>query len=894
MKHEDTGRTTYLAARIRSGVRWRPPRYLELWVAFVMTLIAVPGAFAGGAREGELPELAMPPQPRQYISPVNEDGVADELRLPFSEVVVPPEDRVIVSYTLQVFDARGALVWSQEDRETTRVGFFGNLFGRRPPSVPIPETLSWDGTYRDSALGPDGAPAADGDYTYQLVITDDTGAAARTPPFNVTVDNTPPELFAGPEADPSVFSPNGDGVRDVLRIRQTGSREVAWETRILAADGALVWQETHASPVPADPRYDVPPPEELLWDGRGSDGRALPEGLYRYEVASTDRAGNSFVLEAGFPIRLSLSAGDVVLRASGDPPAFSPNGDASKDRLPIDVEILEPEGIESWLFEVARAEDGLTLVSREGDGAPPAQMDFDGLTAGGRALPEGEYQALLSVTYDNGTVVLSPPLSFLVDVTPPGVSLSVDTEPRGTDPQEAVVFGGDEKSGVRFDLVVEEGVEWLVRIDGPPEAPEALSLAEMGVGPGVSSLLWRGQGPDAGELPDGVYRIHLEGVDAAGNLGTSGRVTIRKDTRPTPIDLEIEGAVVTPNDDGVDDTVAIVPIVEVTDSIEEFHLEIRNERGQIVRSTYLREPFSLFEWPAENNIGQTVAEGSYTVDFQVIYENGNRPRISGAGPILVDLATAREPTTPPNIRMTLFPVPFSPDDDGIDDELSIRLEASSLRPLAGWELTIADPTGRPFVEYGGEGAPEPLILWDGRSPDGELVQSAQEYQATFAAWDTDGNRSEETKGVGVDILVIREGDRLRINIPSITFAPFTADLFAVELDELEQNLSTLRRLADILMRFPDYQILIEGHAAHLYTAEGPAKRREQTEVLIPLSSDRAEEVRQALIILGIDRDRMRAEGIGGARPVVPHEDQNNRWKNRRVEFILERGDPGGS
>lgn len=867
--------------------------YLLAFAAAVF-LLAPAGLFAGGAREGELPELAMPPQPRQYISPANEDGVSDELRLPFSEVVVPPEDRVIVSYTLQVFDASGAVVWSEEDRRTTRVGFFGNLFGRRPASVPIPETLSWDGTYRDSALGPDGETASDGDYTYQLVITDDSGAAARTPPFNVTVDNTPPALFTGPEADPSVFSPNGDGVRDVLRIRQTGSREAAWETRILGDDGAVVWEETHASPVPGDPRYDVPPPEELLWDGRGSDATALPEGVYRYEVASTDRAGNRFVLEAGFPIRLSLSAGDVLLSAPGDPPAFSPNGDGSKDRLPMDVDILEPEGTESWLFEVARAEDGLTLVSRAGDGDPPARIDFDGLTVGGRALPEGEYRALLSVTYDNGTVVVSPPLALRVDLTPPAASLSVDTEPRGTDPQEAIVFGGDEKDAVRFDLVVEDGVDWQVRIDGPPEAPETLSLNDIGIGAGLSSVLWRGRGPEAGELPDGVYRIHLEATDSAGNLGTSARVTIRKDTRATPIGLEIDGSVVTPNEDGVDDTVAIRPTVEVADGIEEFHLEIRNERGQIVRSTYLREPFSLFEWPGENNVGQTVAEGSYTVDFRVIYQNGNRPRISGAGPILVDLSTAREPTTPPNIRMTLSPVPFSPDDDGIDDELSIRLEASSLRPLAGWELTIADPTGRPFVEYGGDGPPEPLILWDGRNAEGELVQSAQAYEATFAAWDTDGNRSEETRAVGVDILVIRDGDRLRINIPSITFAPFTADLFAVELDELEQNLATLRRLAGILMRFPDYQILIEGHAAHLYTAEGAAKRREQTEVLVPLSSDRAKEVRQALIILGIDRDRMRAEGIGGARPVVPHEDQNNRWKNRRVEFVLERRAPGPS
>jgi flagellar motor protein MotB len=29
-------------------------------------------------------------------------------------------------------------------------------------------------------------------------------------------------------------------------------------------------------------------------------------------------------------------------------------------------------------------------------------------------------------------------------------------------------------------------------------------------------------------------------------------------------------------------------------------------------------------------------------------------------------------------------------------------------------------------------------------------------------------------------------------------------------------------------------------------------------------------------------------GVGGKDPLVPHSDLENRWKNRRVEFILEK------
>ncbi|MDA3811775.1 MAG: hypothetical protein PF518_15760 [Spirochaetaceae bacterium] len=55
---------------------------------------------------------------------------------------------------------------------------------------------------------------------------------------------------------------------------------------------------------------------------------------------------------------------------------------------------------------------------------------------------------------------------------------------------------------------------------------------------------------------------------------------------------------------------------------------------------------------------------------------------------------------------------------------------------------------------------------------------------------------------------------------------------------------------------------------------------------MPLSSLRAESIRDALILRGIDGARMSTTGRGGYDPLVPHSDLINRWKNRRVEFIL--------
>jgi len=53
-----------------------------------------------------------------------------------------------------------------------------------------------------------------------------------------------------------------------------------------------------------------------------------------------------------------------------------------------------------------------------------------------------------------------------------------------------------------------------------------------------------------------------------------------------------------------------------------------------------------------------------------------------------------------------------------------------------------------------------------------------------------------------------------------------------------------------------------------------------------LSEKRAITVLKYLTSLGIPASRMDSDGMGGKEPLVPHSDLENRWKNRRVEFIL--------
>ena len=85
--------------------------------------------------------------------------------------------------------------------------------------------------------------------------------------------------------------------------------------------------------------------------------------------------------------------------------------------------------------------------------------------------------------------------------------------------------------------------------------------------------------------------------------------------------------------------------------------------------------------------------------------------------------------------------------------------------------------------------------------------------------------------------------------------------------------------------FPEREIVIEGHAVHLTTGED-TRELEQEQTLLPLSQDRAGVVKDALVERGVPEEMLSTNGLGGDEPIVDHTNEEERWKNRRVEFEI--------
>lgn len=114
-------------------------------------------------------------------------------------------------------------------------------------------------------------PPAPGVYEVQLLARDRAGNV-RTRRAFFNYNNRP--LLADISREPALFSPNGDGVLDTVRVRYRTTAPTSVELRILDSSGQVVRrvQRTHPS--------EGSEPWEWVWDGRDDTGERVADGRY--------------------------------------------------------------------------------------------------------------------------------------------------------------------------------------------------------------------------------------------------------------------------------------------------------------------------------------------------------------------------------------------------------------------------------------------------------------------------------------------------------------------------------------------------------------------------------------------------------------------------------------
>ncbi len=759
---------------------------------------------------------------KSYFSP-NDDMILDSLL--FSIGV--PVTKGIERWNLTILDVNGNNI-----RTFTGEGT-------------IPGEKNFDG--RDNS----GIRLEEGVYKSRLEVLYRNGnnPNAESPKFYIDV--TAP--VASLKSSSQIFSPNGDNLKDEITFYQETTNETIWTGVVRSEKGDVIKEYQWLTA--ADPVAE--------WNGTLSDGRLAPDGNYSYQLMSIDRAGNAG--QSKF-IKFNLNTEETPVILTTDLEYFSPNGDSVKDNIKIIPELKVTEGIDSYSLDILDS-NSKVIRNFSGKNNLPEKFLWNGLNSDGRTAADDVYSSNITVIYDSGNTSPASSRKFIIDTIYPEISAEA----------EYLLFSPD-SDGIKDNLEI-------TQISSFEDIWKAEIVSENDIV--IKSYLWKGQvenqkwdatDNEGNRVPDGKYKYLVYSVDAAGNRSSSEVRNITIDTEPTALFVTVSSEYLSPTGNNLYEDITFSTIINNKRGLESWSVKIIHESGDVEKIFQGNESIPKnITWNGVNESGR-ITEGMYTALFSAFYSKGNAPVVRSSE-FLLDVSS-------PVGSINLYPVPFSPDNDGLEDEISININVDDKSGIKKWDLQIYDPENNPFRMYSGEGNPSEKIIWDGNSSSGELVYAAMDYPIRLTLLDNLGNTSTIVDKIPVDVLVVREGNILKIKIANIIFKKNSPELLADSPEVIEQNKYILNRVSELLKKYSSYKITVEGHAVVTRWNDPAAAKVEEETELKPLSEQRALTVMNYLEKLGISSSRMNAKGMGGQKPLVPHSDLKNRWKNRRVEFIL--------
>lgn len=666
----------------------------------------------------------------------------------------------------------------------------------------------------------------------------------------------------------------------------------AWTGKIIAVDpsGAAIKTVRTFS-------FGQFPPDKVVWDGldstgaraAGTLGTSGDYALFVYELSATDLAGNSKVIRSE-QFRQSSSQPAVMLTMQDT--AFSPNGDRVKDTISFKPVLKSGSEITDFTFEVKDSTGKVKATQK----ANKPVLTWDGKSDNGDDIgvicADGLYTATLTIKTRSGDTVSASTQPFTLDTKAPALAAEIpwtSFSPDGDGVQDVIPVSIKECTNEPL---------WTATVKNAKGASvKKFSWNGFVQTDGKAGFEWNGADESGNKAADGTYSLVIESQDDAGNSFSTEIKGITLDSREVKAYVMTENDGISPNGDGVLDTQKFTIRTTVPDGILAWNFDVCNEAGVSVRGWSDKDsanvPASII-WDGLDAVGK-VAEGTFTGSLRISYKKGNKVQ-AVSSPFICS-------AIPPALKVQTAPEFFSPDNDGTDDDLFIKLSGTSKAPLKDWSFTINDPNGKAFWKTAGKSSITERIIWNGlsniqknSSGYAERVQSATDYPYVFTVRDTLGMTNTVTGVIQVDVLVIRDGSVLKMAVPSIIFRGNNADFETEEqhgkgkgvtVEQAKNDERVLNRIAEILNKFKDYKVTIVGHANPATgdddeeTVERPGNR-----ALIPLSKERAEFVKKYLEGKGISSSRLTTEGKGGTELVADYKDKDNNWKNRRVEFIL--------
>ncbi len=195
--------------------------------------------------------------------------------------------------------------------------------------------------------------------------------------------------LAAAEDSPPIFTPNGDGISDTVKLTYAVSEPAYLRFAIRDQSDTVVRRMTSWSDGGAG---------STTWDGKNDAGGFEPEGRYTVELTAKDPATNVSQV-ATTPVK--------VFNAMKSPAArpkhfFARDADALAQSTTLSVTLTKQANL-SWLVMDSTGAPVRALLADQPSEAGVVAVPWDGKDDVGNDVPDGVYTAMATATTDAGT-----------------------------------------------------------------------------------------------------------------------------------------------------------------------------------------------------------------------------------------------------------------------------------------------------------------------------------------------------------------------------------------------------------------------------------------------------------------------------------------------------------
>jgi len=545
----------------------------------------------------------------------------------------------------------------------------------------LPEVFYWTGQDEKGNLLPDGV------YTIALSAEDRGGNTftLTTPP--VTIDTRSRAFTLG--IDYPFFSPNGDGVQDVVTITPSG----------LVGDGlveAILEVVDRNGAVRRTERATPPLPASVKFDGKDQGGTILPDGSYTIRVTATYENGTVATAQTQ-PIVLDTKPAQIQITATT--PIISPNGDGNKD----DVTFSLSGGKEGFWKGIVSDEAGNILFSYDHEGSIPETLYFDGMGLDGKPIPDGKYVLFIEGKDRAGNPGKSNRFVIEVDTRPTTLGVGTDLtafSPNGDGVKDRIAIRpilhqGRETEAYRLQIKNREGtVVWTIE-EARAVPPE---------------IYWDGKDAGGKIVSDGSYTAELEVSYRNGNRPRAISAPFEVDTLYPEATVQIAEKEIKADPNG---TVKPITVTQQTSEepswVGEF---ISVGTGQAVFKQSWSGKAPSFAWKGEGLGGKPVPDGVYLYRLTGEDRAGNRRTF--------EVKDLRVSWLRPEVKVVPQLEVFSPNGDGVKDTLALDLSTTVTEGVLGFRLELLRE-GKKVAVWEEKGPLPSNVIWDGKDAEGKVV-----------------------------------------------------------------------------------------------------------------------------------------------------------------------------